>query len=223
MKNRKTLAELQPDFVAKYAHGSTDTKYAYRYVSEQFVALMAKRKKFYAEYLTEDDVIEFQRHLESLGNKRSTLATRYGYVRCFLRYVGIDPGKLISDTEHRKLKKKDKLAVQTYREDELQKLYAVSSPRHRLIWKTYRQLGLRDEELAFAFWSDINFEDGMWMVRFKAVGSFPWNRKLEWKSKDAEERDIPIPDELLAELRELRKSANLSKSHLMFPTRGGKG
>lgn len=216
----KTLSQLREGFVAKYAHGSADTEYAYRYISTEFVTLMAKRGKVYASALTEDDVIAFDRHLESIGNKKNTRATRYGYIRCFLRFVGLDPNKIVTSEEHKKLKAKPKLAVQTYKEDELQKLYAASSERHRLIWRTYRELGLRDEELAFAFWCDVDLDAGVWNVRFKEAGSFPWNSELAWKSKDSEERDLPIPAGLLAELRGLRKYAN-KRNPLVFPTKGG--
>jgi integrase len=216
----KTLAELRAGFVDKYAHGSADTEYAYRYISTEFVTLMTARGKVYPTAINEDDVIAFDRHLESLGNSKNTRSARYGYIRCFIRYCGLDPNKVISPEEHRKLKAKPKLAVQKYSEAELQKLYAASSERHRLIWRTYCELGLRDEELAFAFWRDVDLDNGVWHVRFKQPGSFPWDRTLAWKSKDSEERDIPIPAGLLAELNGLRKYSDTGNP-LVFPTKRG--
>ena len=217
----KTLATLREGFIDKYGHGSADTEYAYRYISGEFLRLLEARGKRYASEITEDDVIAFDRHLEALGNMKNTRATRYGYVRCFLRYCGLDPAKVISETEHKKLKAKPRLAVQKYSEYELQTLYAASSAHHRLIWRTFRELGLRDEELAFAFWSDVDLDNGVWHVRFKAAGSFPWNSQLAWKSKDSEERDLPIPAGLVRELRGLLKVSN-RKCPLVFPTRGGR-
>jgi len=173
----KTLAQCREDFVEKYAHGSADTEYAYRYVSGEFVKLMAQRDKLFASALTEDDIIAFDRHLEKIGNKKNTRATRYGYIRCFLRFVGLDPKTLISPEEHKKLKAKPILKPVRYSEDELQKLYAASSERHRLIWRTYRELGLREEELAFAFWSDVDLDAGYGTsgsrasVRFRGIRS----------------------------------------------------
>jgi integrase len=80
-------------------------------------------------------------------------------------------------------------------------------------------LGLRDEELAYSLWTNINWRQKVWQVRFKSGGTFPWNLNLEWKPKDAEERDIPIPDVLYKELRAWREK-NLN-THLVFPTSGG--
>ena len=217
----KTLKTLREGFIEKYAHGSADTEYAYRYISGELLRLLEARGKRYAADITEDDVIAFDRHLEALGNKKNTRATRYGYVRCFLSFCGLDPAKVISAPEHKKLKAKPKLAVQKYSEHELERLYAASSERNRLTWRTFCELGLRDEELAFAFWTDVDLDNGVWHVRFKTAGSFPWDSKLTWNSKDSEERDLPIPAGLLKELRGLYKYAD-RKCPLVFPTRNGR-
>jgi integrase len=223
MTNERTqqlLTDLLSPFIEKYAHGSEDTVYAYRYTATSFVNLMTRRGTLIPANINEDSVIAFDRWLEAQGNKKNTRATRYGYIRCFLRYCGLDPNKLISPEEHKKLKAKPKLAVETYSEDELLKLYSSSSERHRLVWRTYRELGLREEELCFAFWCDVDFDHAVWKVRFKPKATFWWNRELAWKSKDSEERDIPIPVGLLKELAALKKNAD-STTPLVFPTRGG--
>ena len=219
-RTQQLLINLLSPFIEKYAHGSEDTMYAYRYTATSFVNLMTHRGTLIPADINEDSVIAFDRWLEAQGNKKNTRATRYGYIRCFLRYCGLDPNKLISPEEHKKLKAKPKLAVETYSEDELLKLFAASSERHRLIWRTYRELGLREEELCFAFWCDVDFDHAVWKVRFKVKGSFHWNRELAWKSKDSEERDIPIAVPLLKELAALKKYADPT-APLVFPTRGG--
>jgi integrase len=223
MTNERTqqlLTDLLSPFIEKYAHGSTDTVYAYRYTAPSFINLMTRRGTMIPANINEDSVIAFDRWLEAQGNKKNTRATRYGYIRCFLRYCGLDPNNLISPEEHKKLKAKPKLAVETYSEDELLKLYSSSSERHRLVWRTYREIGLREEELCFAFWCDVDFDHAVWKVRFKPKATFWWNRELAWKSKDSEERDIPIPVGLLKELAALKKNADFSNP-LVFPTRSG--
>jgi integrase len=229
IRSLESLAALRDSFIKKHAYGSTDTVYAYTYVATEFVTLTTSRGKDTPAELDEDDVIAFDRFLESQGNSKSTRASRYGYIRCFLRFCGLNPSRsddddattgVITGGAHRKLKFKPKLAVETYNEMDLQKLYAASAERHLLIWRTFRMLGLRDEELAYTLWSNIDWENRLWLVRFKAPGSFPWNRGLEWKSKDSEERDIPIPDVLYDELLKWQKKN--PKTHLVFPTLGGK-
>ena len=65
--------------------------------------------------------------------------------------------------------------------------------------------GFRDEELAYWEWENVNWNLKTAEVRFKQKGSYPWNPELEWVSKDSEERDVPIPDVLLEELKAWRK------------------
>jgi hypothetical protein len=65
------------------------------------------------------------------------------YVRCFLRYVGLDPHKLIRPEWNQKLKKKAKLEVENYTEEELHRLHAASSEYHRFVWRCYRILRRR--------------------------------------------------------------------------------
>ncbi len=229
-KNRalESLTTLRDGFIRKHAHGSDDTVYAYTYVATEFVKLLTSRGKNAPVELDEDDVLAFDRFLESQGNSKTTRASRYGYVRCFLRYCGLNPSRsddddatsgVMTGAAHRKLKFKPKLAVETYSDSDLQKLYAASSERHGLIWRAFRMLGLRDEELAYTLWSNIDWENRIWLVRFKSPGTFPWNRALGWKSKDSEERDIPIPEVLYGELLAWRKKN--PKDHLVFPTSGG--
>jgi integrase len=202
---RKTLSELRDGYIEKYAHGSDDTIYGYTFAGTEFTRLLTERGKKYPEHVTEDDVIAFDRFLEARGDSKSTRAHRYGYIRCFLRYIALDPNKLISPEWNLKLRRKPKLEVENYTEEELRRLYAASSENHRLAWRCYRMLGFRDEELAYWEWENVNWNLKMAEVRFKRKGSYPWNPELEWVSKDSEERDVPIPDVLLKELKDWRK------------------
>jgi len=81
------------------------------------------------------------------------------------------------------------------------KAHCCASPYHALVWECYYKLGFRDEELAFLEKSNIDWERKVAMVRFKPRGSFAWNPALEWKPKDSEERDVPIPDSLFIKLK----------------------
>jgi integrase len=204
-EDRKTLSELRDAYIEKYAHGSHDTVYGYTFAGTEFTHLLEQRGKTYPEEIVEDDVVAFDRFLEARGDCKSTRAHRYGYIRCFLRYIGLDPNKVVSPEWNQKLKRKPKLEVENYTEEELERLYAASSEYHRLAWRCYRMLGFRDEELAYLEWANINWSSKTAGIRFKQKGCYPWNPELEWVSKDAEERDVPIPDVLFEELKQWRK------------------
>jgi integrase len=224
----KPLSGLRDSFIEQCAHGSEDTVYAYNYIGTQFVKLMTARGKRTPAHLEEADVIAFDRFLESQGNSKNTRATRYGYVRRFLRHCGLNPSRtddqdeasgIVTSSVHRKLKAKPVLRPESYNDSDLQRLYAVSSERHRLVWRAFRMLGLRDEELAYALWDDIDWDRRLWLVRFKPAGTFAWDADLVWRSKDCEERDIPIADVLYDDLKSWRKKN--PSAHLIFPTSGG--
>jgi integrase len=202
----KTLNEYRDGFIKKYTAGSADTKLQYTYNATEFVNLLIRNGRKYPADITEEDVIEYDRWLKEQGNGKSTRVGRYGYVRCFLKYCGLNLDKLISPEEHRKLRFKPKLGVENFENFQIEKLFAsAASDKNRLAWRMYWMLGLRDEELAFLEWDNIDWQRKLCLVRFKEKGSFPWNPELSWKSKDSEERDLPIPDVLLEELKAWRK------------------
>jgi len=201
-EERKPLTALKDASIEKYAHGSADTIRKYTFVGKEFTRLLAERRKVYPDHVNEDDVLAFDRFLEARGDAKSTLSDRYGLVRCFLRHIGLDPNKVVSREWNQKLKRKPRLEVDNYTEEELERLYAAASEYHRLAWRCYRMLGFRDEELAYWEWENVNWKLKTAEVRYKRKGHYPWNPELEWASKDGEEREVPIPDVLFEELKQ---------------------
>lgn len=74
------------------------------------------------------------------------------------------------------------------------------------------KLGLRELEIAHAEWSDVHWDDSV----FRVSGKQHW----DFKVKDAEERDVPIPQDVLAILRAWQNKH--PKSRLIVGTSGGK-
>ena len=84
--------------------------------------------------------------------------------------------------------------------------------------------GFRDDEIAHAQYSDINFKNGTVNVTAKPRGSFPGHPELSWtpKNNSAREKDIVIDEALLKRL-EKRKTRYFAKSSsLIFPNAKGK-
>jgi len=108
---RKTLSKLGALYIEKYAHGSDSTIRKYTFVGKEFAEFLTKRQKVYPDEVTEDDVVAFDRALELRGDCKSTRSDRYGLVRCFLRYIGLDPNRVVSPEWNQKMKKKPKLAL----------------------------------------------------------------------------------------------------------------
>jgi integrase len=194
-KQRKTLHQLKDKFLEKYAHGSADCIQVYTVVANEFVKVC---NRTYPEQIEDMDVIRYCRGLEARGLAERTRANRYVTLRCFLRFCGIDPNKLISDPDHKKLKKFTKTEVETYTQEELDALIAATeSPRHKLLWEFAYKTGFRYQECKYLEWADIDFKHKTVSVRRKPHWSF--------EPKDAEERTVPLVNGLGDKFQEWRK------------------
>jgi integrase len=70
---------------------------------------------------------------------------------------------------------------------------------------------LQQEEAAYVAWRDLDLTAGVVRVTAKPEYNF--------RPKDFEEREVPIPDRLIVSLKRWAKSRN--GSELIFPTRNG--
>jgi integrase/recombinase XerD len=86
----------------------------------------------------------------------------------------------------------------TYRQDELNRLFAVCDPFEKTIFATFLLTGFREEELCFLTWADADLLDAE-----NATLRVSGNRKVGFSPKDYEERIIPIPRELAELLSKL--------------------
>ena len=99
----------------------------------------------------------------------------------------------------------------TYRQEELDRIFAACDEDEKTIFATLLLTGLREEELCFLTWPDVDLANpDNATLRVSGEG------KLGFSPKDYEERVIPIPRELADLLGKLRR-----RSPLVFPTKAG--
>jgi integrase len=100
---------------------------------------------------------------------------------------------------------------ETYENDELDMLFAACSPKERLWFEFFLMTGMREQEVMYTYWSDINFKASTVRV----------SHKLDrvWTPKAYKEREIPIPAKLVTSLKALKAKSNKTCS-LVFPTSG---
>lgn len=79
------------------------------------------------------------------------------------------------------------------------------------MFRFFLGIGMREREVMFAAWPDIDFERGIFHVTEKKPDGFT--------IKDKEERSIPIPSRLLAALQ--KRHSNRSHQRWIFPTDRG--
>lgn len=181
----------------------------YKEVLGHFERLVGKKK--YVEAVSRLDIDDYKiaRSKENAGKVRitrcvaaSTINFEVTVLRAFFYYLIRERGiKAENPCAHFKMlrsaKERLKSKPQTYTQDEINRLLAACNPASHAMYATLLLTGLRKEELAHLSWDDVDFHLGLIRVRAKA----------DFVPKDYEERDIPMPPDLIPLLKNLPRSA----------------
>lgn len=179
-------------------HKAKSTVGGYKWTMMQFCKAVNNKP---LSAVSKQDLNEFIGAMRDEGLTDRTIHNRTVEVITMLRHFEIEDVKVKV--------KYVKAKVRAYRRDELDSLLAVSDDEQRFMWQFYLTTGMREQEVANVGYDDVDFVDGLVLVRAKP----------NWKPKDWEEREIPIPDFLVAALKERKATAT---SKLIFPTKEGK-
>jgi len=98
-----------------------------------------------------------------------------------------------------------------YEQEELDKLFAKCDAEERLWYEFFLMTGMREQEVKYTYWSDVNF----------AASTVRVSHKLDrgWTPKAYKEREIPIPAKLVKSLRAWKAKSDKTCT-LVFPTAG---
>ena len=98
-----------------------------------------------------------------------------------------------------------------YEKEELDKLFAKCDPEERLWYEFFLMTGMREQEVMYAYWSDINLTASTVRVSHKP--------HRNWTPKAYKEREIPIPTKLVKSLKAWKAKSD-KNCNLVFPTAG---
>ena len=98
-----------------------------------------------------------------------------------------------------------------YEREELDKLFAKCDAEERLWYEFFLMTGMREQEVMYTYWSDVNFAASTVRVSHKPDRG--------WTPKAYKEREIPIPTKLVNSLKAWKKKAD-KDCDLVFPTAG---
>lgn len=101
--------------------------------------------------------------------------------------------------------------VETYEPEELDLFFAICHPDERLWFEFFLMTGMREQEVIFCTWRDVNAARGTVSMR--------WKPEYSWTPKNYKEREIPVPTKLIAALEKVRPT---EARGLLFPTASGK-
>ena len=181
-------------------------------------------RKMFVEAITRPDIDDYKaiRSAEGSrqhGDRRITPRT-VNYELCVLRtffYFLIGERNLTIQNPCAKFKQlkdphvKAKRRPPTYSQDELNRVFAKCDENEKTMFATLLLTGLREEELCFLTWADVDVRD-----RSNATIRVSGEGKEGFSPKDYEERMIPIPRELAELLGKVPR-----RSKLIFPTKAG--
>jgi integrase len=155
-----------------------------RVVLDEFLPLC--KDVVYTRDVNREHIFTFHKVLRARGCSDRTVANKHDRLKSFLLFCNVDTSFL-----PKRPKYENKLPT-IYGPTELKALVSAEDPYMRLVISMAGILGLREREMCFASWGDVDWERSVFRVRGKP--------KLGFTIKDSEQRDIPIPATLLADL-----------------------
>jgi integrase/recombinase XerD len=100
---------------------------------------------------------------------------------------------------------------EVYEQEELDKLFAKCDAEERLWYEFFLMTGMREQEVMYTYWSDVNLAASTVRVSHKPDRG--------WTPKAYKEREIPVPTKLVKSLKAW-KSKSAKACALVFPTAG---
>jgi integrase len=198
---RMTVDQAIDRYLRNASTKSPRTYHGYTYTMRQFRESCQKQ---FLDQITKQDLYDFVTYLriQELGDR--TIHNRVEEVVGFLRHYDIMNITI-------KVKYTEK-KISAYTREELRSLFAVCDPEDRLVFEFFLGSGCRESEVSHACWEDVNFEAKTYTVRE--------HLELGFQPKDREEREVPLPDALVASLRQRRQMHPDAK--LIFPNKQGR-
>jgi integrase len=184
--DRKTLAKTAAAYIRDaQQRGAMEAADQARLVNEEFRKLL--NRKTYVDEITRDDIFRFHTALRKRGCSDRTVANKHQRLTSWLRFAGIDKTILPP------VPKYEETLPTIYTSDEISTLLAEAAPYMKMAILLALKCGLRDQELMHLEFSDLNLADKTLRVQ----GKPRWNFKV----KTHEQRHVPIPNDVLDELK----------------------
>jgi integrase len=159
-----------------------------RLVTDEFMEVC---RKTFVDELTRDDVFRFHRALRARGCSDRTIANKHARLKSFLIFAGVDRSIIPPEPDY------EKTLPTIYTTSELRSILDAADDYMRLVIEMGLKLGLREQELMYAEWGDVDKDASAFRVQGK--------RKWDFRVKDSEQREIPIPADLLEMLEEWKE------------------
>ena len=163
--------------------------------------------KLYLEHIERRDLLKFSAFLRDEKEQAPrSVHNKFSNVLGFLRSQGIT-GLVKKDDWPRYVEEE----AEVYERAELDTLFAACDTEERLWFEFFLMTGMREQEVMHVCWSDVNLAQHTVRVSHKP--------QFNWTPKAYKEREIPIPEKLVARLQ-AAKAVRDKACTLVFPTAG---
>ena len=182
---RKTLKDSAQEYIED-AEGRNANEAAIqaREVTAEFIKVT---KRTYLDEVTRNDVLRFHAALRRRGCSDRTVSNKHARLKSWFLFAGLDRAILPPSPRY-----EEKLPT-VYTPDQISSILGAADPYMRIVILLALKCGLRDQEIMHLEWSSVDLDRKVLRVRE--------NPKWGFKVKDSEQRDLPIPSDLLDDLR----------------------
>jgi len=164
-------------------------------------------RKLYLHEIDRHDLLKFSAFLrEEKKQSPRSVYNKFETVMTFLKANGIRG--LVGKNDWPRYTEEE---PEMYEQAELDKLFKACDEEERLWFEFFLMTGMREQEVMYAYWSDVNFAASTVRVSHKPDRG--------WTPKAYKEREIPIPTKLVKKLK-ARKAKSDKTCGLVFPTSG---
>jgi len=191
--DRRTLKKTALEYITiKEKIGSTEAAEQARLVTGEFLSRVGRT---YVDEVTADDIFAYHARLRKVGLEPRTVANKHARLASWLKFAGIDPKKIPPKPVY------EQKLPNMYSREQTEALLAAADPYQRMLVLIALKTGLRDGELMHLEFSDINWSDRT----LRVMGKPHWEHHV----KTYEQRNVPVPSDVLEALEGWRKVRTL--------------
>jgi len=163
--------------------------------------------KVYLEDVERRDLLQFSAFLRDEKDQAPrTVYNKFEHVMTFLKAQGIRG--LAGKKDWPRYTEEE---PEIYEQEEIDKLFAACDAEERLWYEFFLMTGMREQEVMYTYWSDVNLTACTVRVTHKPDRG--------WTPKAYKEREIPIPAKLAKSLKAWKAKSDKT-CNLLFPTSG---
>ena len=163
--------------------------------------------KLYLHDIQRHDLLKFSAFLREEKNQSPrSVYNKFETVMTFLKAQGIRG--LVGKNDWPRYTEEE---PEMYEQAELDKLFKACDEVERLWFEFFLMTGMREQEVMYTYWSDVNFTASTVRVSHKPDRG--------WTPKAYKEREIPIPTKMVKKLKSWKEKSKKTCG-LVFPTAG---